>query len=104
MTLSRFEFTSAAKEDLAHIARYTSQKWGKPQAMKYAGLLDSCFQKIGQGQDTSKSIIPNREDIRVCRCEHHYVFYLRKNQTAIILAVLHERMDMIERLKKCLPI
>ena len=103
MTSSRFEFTPAAKEDLAHIARYTAQKWGKPQAMKYAGLLDSCFQKIAQDKDMSKNILPHREDIRVCRCEHHYVFYLRKDQTSIILAVLHERMDLVERLKKRLP-
>lgn len=103
MTSFQFKLTPDAKEDIGDIARYTVQKWGKPQAMKYAGLLDACFQKIAQNEAVSKAIFPDKKYIRVCRCEHHYIFYVRREGVAIILAVLHERMDLMERLKQRLP-
>ncbi|MDD3181903.1 MAG: type II toxin-antitoxin system RelE/ParE family toxin [Alphaproteobacteria bacterium] len=98
-----FKLAPAAKTDLADIARYTADKWGKKQALKYASLLDQWFQKIAEGKDISKAILPHNESVRVCRCEHHYVFYLRQEKGQVILAVLHEKMDLIERLKERLP-
>lgn len=103
MTITRIELAPAAKEDLADIARYTMQKWGKPQALKYAGFLDSCFQKIVEGKDRSKAVLPGRKDVRFCRCQQHYVFYLRRKDKTVIIAVLHERMDLMIRLKDRLP-
>lgn len=98
-----FDLTPAAKADLADIARYTNNKWGKIKAMKYARRLDQCFLRIAKGKDSSKAPLPNHDAIRVCRCEHHFVFYLKTTEKPIILAVLHERMDLIERLKERLP-
>ena len=39
--------------------------------------------------------------LKVCHCEHHYVFYicLPGDNQPVIIAVLHERMDMLVRLK-----
>jgi toxin ParE1/3/4 len=37
--------------------------------------------------------------LRMAQCQHHYVFcLLRENTTALIVAILHERMDLIARL------
>lgn len=98
-----FKLTPAARTDLADIARYTADKWGKRQALKYADLLDQCFQQIAEEKDISKTILPHNEFVRVCRCEHHCVFYFRQEKDPVILAVLHEKMDLIERLKERLP-
>ncbi len=98
-----FKLAHTAKADLSDIARYTAGKWGKRQALKYASLLDQCFQRIAEGKDISKTILPHNDVVRVCRCEHHYIFYLNQENGPIILAILHERMDLIERLKKRLP-
>lgn len=37
----------------------------------------------------------------IAHCEHHYIFYLQSKNSAnsIILAVLYERMDLMQRLK-----
>ena len=96
--------TPAAKEDLAAIACYTAKTWGKKQAFKYAELLDKSFQEIAVGKAVSKPIL-NHRDVYVCRCEHHYIFYLKIDKTKIpvILAVLHEHMDLMQRLKGRLP-
>lgn len=37
--------------------------------------------------------------LRMAHCEHHYVFCLpRKRAPALIVAILHERMDLMIRL------
>lgn len=37
--------------------------------------------------------------LRVAHCEHHYVFcLLRANEAALIVAIFHERMDLMARL------
>ncbi len=37
--------------------------------------------------------------LRMAHCEHHYVFCLpREDAPALIVAILHERMDLMARL------
>jgi toxin ParE1/3/4 len=37
--------------------------------------------------------------VRVARCQHHYAFYVHPEaQKPLILAVLHEQMDLLARL------
>jgi plasmid stabilization system protein ParE len=37
--------------------------------------------------------------LRVARCEHHHVFcLLREDAPALVVAILHERMDLMARL------
>ncbi|MEZ5918976.1 MAG: type II toxin-antitoxin system RelE/ParE family toxin [Alphaproteobacteria bacterium] len=98
-----YDLTPAAKADLANIARYTADKWGKAQAIKYAELLDQCFLRIADGKDRSKTILPKNDAVHVCRCEHHYVFYIQTKEKPVVIAVLHERMDLMKRLKERLP-
>lgn len=98
-------FTADAKQDIIAIARYTAKQWGVAQAHKYAALLDKGFSKIAAGTDAAKLIFPENSSLYVSRCEHHYIFYLRKSKAdmPVIMAVLHERMDVMQRLKQRLP-
>jgi hypothetical protein len=42
---------------------------------------------------------------RFVPCEHHYVFFTKPpGAPVLILAVLHERMDLVARLKQRLPV
>ena len=44
--------------------------------------------------------LPHRPELRVARCQYHYAFYLlRAKQSPLILAVFHERMDLMQRLR-----
>lgn len=105
MNHSSVILTSAAQSDLAEIACYTAKQWGKKKAFAYAGYLDACFEKIASGKALSKPAFPHNDAIQVCRCKHHYVFYLQDDKTnkLIILAILHERMDLMQRLQFRLP-
>lgn len=58
--------------DLEAIFDYTIDRWGIEQAHRYKSKI----------------------------VQHHYVFHLvRENQAPLIIAILHERMNMIDRIR-----
>lgn len=94
-----YELTADAESDLREIARYTIDQWGMRQAINYANLLEKAFESIANKQLASRTFSDRYPQVRVARCEHHYVFFLRPEQgKPRIIAVLHERMDMLARL------
>jgi toxin ParE1/3/4 len=99
--MALYELTPDSDADLEEIARYTILEWGSQQASLYLDKLHNHF-----GSIASKNIIPKTfskqfPQLLVTRCEHHYVFYLHPKKTKpVILAILHEKMDMVNRLKE----
>lgn len=95
-----YELTPSAAEDLKAIARYTLEQWGEKQCLRYAEMLEERFRSIAAGAVISKTFSKRFPKVLVNRCEHHYIFYLHpKGARPHILAVLHERMEMVARLK-----
>ena len=95
-----YVLTQLAANDLKGIARYTLNQWGKKQSFRYANLLEKQFQEIADKTAISRSFSNLYPQIRVTHCEHHYVFYVHdEGERPCILAVLHERMDMVSRLQ-----
>ena len=96
------DFTAEAIKDLSGIANYTAYTWGREQAFRYAELLNGRFLEIAEGRLFSKVLFSKYPHVRVCRCEHHYIFFMHPKESPkpVILAVLHERMDMLARLKE----
>lgn len=94
-----YDLTPEAEEDLKGIIRYTIRQWGTDQAQRYANLLESGFRQIAEGKAVSRTFSQNYPELRVTGCEHHYIFYLPRSPRPLIIAVLHERMDLVSRLK-----
>ena len=95
-----YELTPQSEEDLKGIARYTLKQWGKKQSMHYAGILEKSFREIASKAAYSRSFSERYPQVMVSHCEHHYIFYIHLDKKPpIIIAVLHERMDMLVRLK-----
>ena len=97
-----YRITPEAKEDLRGIAAYTLQTWGELQHSHYRARFAECFERIALGQMVPRRFSKTYPDLCVVHCQHHYVFYLEVNRDshAIILAVFHEKMDCLTRLKK----
>ena len=95
-----YELTSLAEEDLKEIARYTLTKWGKKKPLHYAGLLEKRFREIVDRTAYARTFSKRYPQVRVSLCEHHYIFYMYSAKKPVcIIAVLHERMDILTRLK-----
>ena len=89
----------AAETDLRAIIRYTRDQWGTSQARIYLRRLEQAMDRIAAGQLPFKDISALYPHLRTVRCEHHYIFCLpRDGEPALIVAILHERMDLMARL------
>jgi len=96
-----YRLTLDAEDDLLGIAIYTIETWGLDQADRYEAALVQCFETIADRSARTRAPIPHRPELRVCRCEHHYVFALQEEGSpTLILAVFHEKMDLMVRLRE----
>ena len=93
-----YDLTRAAEEDLRSIWRYTHETWGAAQADKYLDQIKGCCAAIAQGRALSKTFQELPEGLRIHRCEHHYIAWIA-GERPVVIAVLHERMDFVRRLK-----
>ena len=96
--MQSYDVTLAAEEDLRDIWRYTYETWGFDQAETYFDRIGACCEAIGNRRARSKTLDGLPDGIRIYRCEHHYVVWLDEDRP-IIIAILHERMDFVRRLK-----
>ena len=91
--------TSAAEADLRDIIRYTRRQWGDAQVRRYIGALEQGIVRLAAGEGTFKDMSVLHPALRMAHCEHHYIFCLpQRNAPALIVAIFHERMDLMTRL------
>lgn len=96
--MNTYSLTPAAEEDLREIWQYTYETWGADQADRYFDRIAVCLDAVGKGRARSKSFKELPPGVCIFRCEHHYVLWFTGDRP-IIIAVLHERMDFMRRLK-----
>ena len=92
-----YELTLAAEADLRGIWRYTFETWGPGQADKYLDQLGDCFDAIGSRRAPPRSLPHMPGEVWLHRCQRHYIFWLAIDRP-IIIAILHEKMDVVQRL------
>ncbi len=98
--MPEYELTHAADRDLLDIARYTIKTWGLAQANWYEAEIRTHFIAIGKSEAHARPFLEHRPELLFCRCEHHYIFFLqRESACPLILAVFHENMDLMTRLR-----
>lgn len=89
----------AAEADLRGIIQYTHKQWGDAQTRTYIAKLQRCIENMADGQGLSKDMAALYPGLRMLRCEHHYIFCLpRDNAPLAVVAIFHERMDLMVRL------
>ncbi len=95
-----YELTSQAESDIRGIIRYTLEQHGEKQAFRYKNALLEQFRAIAESAIHARPLSERYPQVMVTRCEHHYIFYIHPaGKTPRIIAILHERMDMLARLK-----
>ena len=97
--------TKGADADLRSIVRYTVAQWGAERCRTYIASLEETATALARGQGVFKDMSSLLPGLRVATCGKHYIFCLpRPNAPAIILAILHEQMDILARLKSRLAV
>jgi plasmid stabilization system protein ParE len=96
--------TKQAEADLREITLYTLKQWGKLQCNSYIAELEKKAEDVATGKGFYKEIPALLPNLRVVLAGKHYIFCLpQENSPALILAILHEKMDLVARLKHRLP-
>jgi plasmid stabilization system protein ParE len=97
--VTSYVLTADAERDLREIVRYTRNQWSETQARHYVAKLSSGIEKLCAGKGVIKHLSTIHPHLRMARCEHHYVFCLaREEKVPLVIAILHERMDVMARL------
>lgn len=96
---AKYVLLPAAEADLRDIIRYTRKQWGDAQTRTYVTKLQRGIERMADGQDLFKDMTALYPGLRMLRCEHHYIFSLpRDNAPLAVVAIFHERMDLMMRL------
>jgi len=98
--LTAYILTEAAEDDLRSIIRYTRVQWSEGQLRKYIASLEQGIADLANGKGNFKDMSALYPQLRMTRCGHHYVFCLpRRDDPALIIAIFHEKMDLMTRLR-----
>ncbi|MCY7293520.1 MAG: type II toxin-antitoxin system RelE/ParE family toxin [Ferruginibacter sp.] len=96
-TFSYF-ISKKAIADLEDIWLYTVENWSVVQADRYYDLIFDEIKFICVHNSSGKSIQHIRKGYRVSKVKAHLIFYRVQNDTIEIIRILHERMDIENRL------
>ena len=97
--MSKIQFTNAARKDLREIFTYTTRTWGITQARQYSEQLKQHTVAIGEFRAHSKPVLGSSADVHQSHCRKHIFVFERKSDTALIIRILHEAMDIPRHLK-----
>lgn len=97
--MTAYILTAEAESDLRSVIRYTRAQWGAAQVRRYVSGLERGIANLAEGKGPFKDMSALYPALRMARCQHHYVFCLpREDAPALIVAILHERMELMKRL------
>jgi toxin ParE1/3/4 len=99
--MAKYRLTISSNRDLNEIWEYTYFKWSLKQADKYYNLLVDTFEKIAKDPTYGKSYEGVEAKLRGFKTGRHIIFYESIDKETIeISRILHESMDIKNRLKK----
>ncbi len=94
-----FRLTRAAEEQPIECFLYGCETFGEAQAEHYQADLQSCFALISDNPRIGKPLAGYSRPLRMLHHKRHYVIYAPDGADDIlVVAVLHESMDMARHL------
>ncbi|WP_258105697.1 type II toxin-antitoxin system RelE/ParE family toxin [Marinoscillum sp. MHG1-6] len=98
--MGKYRLINLAVQDLSDIWNYTYDRWSERQADNNHELLTSTFNSIATNQQQERNYEGIRRDLFGIKVNQHIVFYrIISNELVEITRILHERMDLKNRLK-----
>ncbi|MBN2884818.1 type II toxin-antitoxin system RelE/ParE family toxin [Patescibacteria group bacterium] len=95
----KISFRQKANEDLNKIWNYTLENWSEGQADKYYESIKFDCLEIGKNPKLGKSYQAISRNLLGLKSGKHIIFYhLVSDKEIEIIRILHERMDLKNRL------
>lgn len=93
-----FVISKKAVSDLEEIWIYTLEKLSVEQADRYYNLIFDEIRYICKNVNAGKSMEHVKAGYRALKVKSHLVFYRVANERVEIIRILHERMDVADKL------
>ncbi|SDY09097.1 toxin ParE1/3/4 [Lutibacter oricola] len=96
-----FKISTKAENDLTRIWNYTFETWSIDQADRYIDLIFEEIEYICENPKSGKDFSYVRNGYLRTKVKSHFLFYkINQNEKQIeIIRILHQRMDIENRLK-----
>lgn len=91
-------FYESAIEDLEEIWFYTFQSWSLEQADRYHSLIYKEIEFLASKPESGRDFNHIREGYRSSKVKSHFIFYKYSLSEIEIIRILHENMDIPNRL------
>lgn len=100
--MAKFRFTIKAVEDLTNIWNYTVDMWSEQQAdIYYEMLISSCHKVADNPVLFGKEYHEIADNLYGFKANKHLIFYrIVETEEVEIVRILHERMDLSNKLGK----
>ena len=95
----KFRLTRLAIRDLAEIGRHTQETWGEKQAQRYRAGMTARLKWLCRNPSLWRERPDIREGVHTHPEKHHVIVFRGCEGGVEILRILHERMDIVRRLK-----
>lgn len=94
-----YELSIDAQHDIESILEYTLENFGPAQVETYGANLIKCVEDLAMEQGGYKTLTRGNRKVRMLHCHKHFIFGIqRPSKPLLVIAVLHERMDLMRRL------
>ena len=98
----KYKISEKAFEDIENIWLYTVETWSVQQADRYYNLIFDEIEYIAEYPLSGKNYGHVRDHYRRTKVKSHLIFYRYKENKEFveIIRILHQNMDIEERLKE----
>lgn len=98
--MSKYILSKKALEDINTIWIYTAENWSQEQADRYYNLLLDEIEYIVNNFEMARDFGKVRKSYKYSKVKSHILFFKKhKNDAIEVVRVLHERMDIENRMK-----
>jgi len=97
--MAEYLISEKALEDINNIWIYTAENWSVAQADRYYNLILDEIEYIVQNLEMARDFGKIRKSYKYSKVKSHLIFFKKDKTNEIeIVRVLHERMDIQNRL------
>ncbi|PZF74314.1 type II toxin-antitoxin system RelE/ParE family toxin [Taibaiella soli] len=95
-----YKISVKALDDIENIWLYTFENWSVEQADRYANLIFDEIEYLADYPNSGKDLGHIRKNYRCSKVKSHLIFYryMEKQSSIEIVRILHERMQIENRL------